>query len=89
MDDCTRDDRPAGWRGELTVTLPIRAWDFIDLGARLSSAGRRTRATVFTLLAEASGLNTIEKRNTAVDQALIAGLEADGWHVTTVRQTRR
>lgn len=64
MDDCMRSDKPAGWRGELTVTLPISAWDFTDLAARLSSAGRRTRATVFTLLAEATGLDTAEKKST-------------------------
>lgn len=89
MDDRTTGDKPAGWRGELTVTLPMNAWDFIDLGARLSSAGRRARATAFTLLAEATGLDTSEKKHLVADQALIAGLEADGWHVTTVQQTRR
>lgn len=88
MDDCTRDDKPAGWRGEMTVAVPMTAWDFIDLGERLSPLGQRIRRTTFLLLVEALGLNTIEKRHTAVDQALIAGLEADGWHVTMVRQTR-
>ena len=88
MDDCTRDDRPAGWRGEITVAVPMTAWDFIDLEERLSPLGQRIRRTTFLLLVEASGLNTTEKRHTAADQALIAGLEADGWHVTMVRQTR-
>ena len=88
MDDCTRDDRPAGWRGEVTVTLPMTAWDFIDLGERLSPLGQRIRRTTFLLLVEAAGLDTSEKKHTAADQALIAGLEADGWHVTMVRQTR-
>ena len=88
MDDCTRGDKPAGWRGEMTVAVPMTAWDFIDLGARLSSTGRYVRATAFTLLVEAAGLDTPEKKRLVADQALIAGLEADGWHVTTVRQTR-
>ena len=88
MDDRTTGDKPAGWRGELTVTLPMNAWDFIDLGERLSSSGQHVRRVTFLLLKEAVGLNTTEKQHMAADQALIAGLEADGWQVTTVRQTR-
>ena len=89
MDDCTRDDRPAGWRGEVTVTLPMPAWDFLDLGERLSPSGKHVRQVTFLLLKEAEGLDTTEKQHKVADQALIAGLEADGWQVTTVRQTRR
>ena len=89
MDDCTRDDKPAGWRGQLTVAVPMTAWDFIDLEERLSPLGQRIRRTTFLLLKEAVGLGTTEKQHLAADQALIAGLEADGWQVTTVRQTRR
>ena len=88
MDDCTRDDKLAGWRGEMTVAVPMTAWDFIDLEERLSPLGQRIRRTTFLLLVEAAGLDTSEKKHTAADQALIAGLEADGWHVTMVRQTR-
>ena len=88
MDDCTRGYKPTGGRGELTVTLPMTAWDFINLGERLSPLGQRIRRTTFLLLVEAAGLDTSEKKHTAADQALIAGLEADGWQVTTVRQTR-
>ena len=88
MDDCTRDDKLAGWRGEMTVAVPMTAWDFINLGERLSPLGQRIRRTTFLLLVEAAGLDTSEKKHTAADQALIAGLEADGWHVTMVRQTR-
>ena len=88
MDDCTRGDKPACWRGQLTVTVPMTTWDFINLGERLSPLGQRIRRTTFLLLVEAAGLDTSEKKHTAADQALIAGLEADGWHVTMVRQTR-
>lgn len=89
MDDCTQGDKPAGWRGEMTVAVPMTAWDFLDLGERLSPAGQHIRQVTFLLLKEAKGLDTAEKQYMAADQALIAGLEADGWQVTTVRQTRR
>ena len=88
MDDCTRDDKPAGWRGELTVTLPMVTWDFLDLGERLSPSGKHVRQVTFLLLKEAVGLDTTEKQHLVADRALMAGLEADGWQVTTVRQTR-
>ena len=88
MDNCTRGDKPACWRGQLTVTVPMTIWDFFDLGKRLSSSGQHVRRVTFLLLKEAVGLNTTEKQHMAADQALIAGLEADGWQVTTVRQTR-
>ena len=89
MDDCTRDDKPAGWRGQLTVTVPITAFDFLDLGHRLSPTGQRVRGIVTRLLKEAAGFQTALQQQTAADRALIAGLEADGWHITTIRQTRR
>lgn len=79
MDDCTRDDRPAGWRGEVTVALPMKVWDFLDLGRRLSHAGQQARGTTFRLLKAVENLG----EGDAADQALIAGLEADGWQVTT------
>ena len=85
MDDRTTDDKPAGWRGEVTVALPMKAWDFLDLGQRLSHAGQQARGTTFRLLKAVENLG----EDDAADQALIAGLEADGWQVTTVRQTRR
>ena len=64
MDDCTRDDKPAGWRGEMTVAVPMTAWDFIDLEERLSPLGQRIRRTTFLLLVEAAGLDTSEKKHT-------------------------
>ena len=85
MDNCTRGDKPAGWRGEVTVALPMKAWDFLDLGQRLSRAGQQARGITFRLLRMSENLNALE----AADQALIAGLEADGWQVTTVQRTRR
>ena len=85
MDDRTTDDKPAGWRGEVTVTLPMKAWDFLDLGQRLSRAGQQARGTTFRLLKAVENLG----EDDAADQALIAGLEADGWQVTTVQRTRR
>lgn len=86
MDDCMRSDKPAGWRGPLTVAVPITAVDFFDLGHRLSPTGQRVRGLTFLLLKKAIDLKTSAR--SAVDEALIAGLEADGWPVTTVRQTR-
>lgn len=88
MDDCTRDDKPAGWRGEMTVAVPMTAWDFLNLGERLSPSGKHVRQVTFLLLKEAVGLDTAEKQHLVTDRALIAGLEADGWQVTAVRQTR-
>ena len=88
MDDCTRGYKPTGWRSELTVTLPMAAWAFRDLGERLSPVGRCVRQVTFLLLKEAIGLDTTEKQHLVTDRALIAGLEADGWQITTVRQTR-
>ena len=79
MDDRTTDDKPAGWRGEMTVALPMKVWDFLDLGQRLSYAGQQARETTFRLLRMSENLDALE----AADQALIAGLEADGWQVTT------
>ena len=40
MDNCTRGDKPACWRWQLTVTVPMATWDFFDLGERLSSSGQ-------------------------------------------------
>lgn len=88
MDDCMRSDKPAGWRGQLTVAVPITAFDFFDLEHRLSPTGQRVRGIVTRLLKEAAGFQTALQQHTVADQALIAGLEADGWHVTMVRQTR-
>lgn len=88
MDDCMRSDKPAGWRGEVTVAVPMTAWDFFNLCERLSPSGNHVRHVTFLLLKEAVGLGTTEKRHVVADQALIAGLEADGWQVTMVRQTR-
>ena len=85
MDDRTTDDKPAGWRGEVTVALPMKAWDFLDLGQRLSRAGQQARGITFRLLKAVENLG----EDDAADQALIAGLEADGWQVTTVQRTRR
>ena len=85
MDDRTTGDKPAGWRGEMTVAVPMTAWDFFDRGQRLSHAGQQARETTFRLLRMSENLDALE----AADQALIAGLEADGWHVTTVQRTRR
>lgn len=89
MDDYTRGDKLAGWRGSLTVAVPITTFDFLDLGHRLSPTGQRVRGIATRLLKEAVGFQTALQQHMVADRALIAALEADGWQVTTVRQTRR
>ncbi len=85
MDDRTAiGDWPAGWRGLLTVSLPIPVWDYIDLLTRLSYEALQLQMTTSTLLRQAD----LARSDECPDRALLIALEADGWAVTVVRQRR-
>lgn len=85
MDDRTTiGDRPAGWRGSLTVSLSISVREYIDLLARLSYEARQLQMTTSTLLRQAD----LARSDECHDRALLIALEADGWQVTVVQQRR-
>lgn len=85
MDDRTAiGDRPAGWRGSLTVSLPIPVRDYIDLLARLSYEALQLQLTTRTLLRQAN----LARSDECDDRALVTAMEADGWQVTVVQQRR-
>jgi len=80
----TIGDRPAGWRGQLTLCLPIPVWDYIDLLLRLSYEALQLQMTTSTLLRQAD----LARSDECPDRALLIALEADGWQVTVVQQRR-
>lgn len=77
-------------RGDLTLPVPIPFGDYQDLGGRLTAAGQAVQQTTYRLLKAArqvdDGPSAAEAR---CDQALIAGLQADGWTVMITPNTRR
>jgi len=90
MDDRTAiGDRPAGWRGSLTVSLPIPVWDYTDLLTRLSHDALRLHVTTSRLFQQLQAEHgTSAPADDYHDRALVTALEADGWQVTVVQQRR-
>ena len=87
MDNCTRGDKPAGWRGKLTVRFPISPWEYrqyikglsreaVDVKSRVSECLRLTVSDVDYYSRRGDYLDYIH------DNALVAALEADGYAVT-------
>lgn len=87
MDDCTRDDRPAGWRGPLTVTFPISPWRYQQyvkgLSREAADVKRRVAACLRLTVSDADYDSRCGYYLYYVhDNALVAALEADGYTVT-------
>ena len=87
MDDCTRDDKPAGWRGQLTVTFPIHSWEYrqyVEMLSREAADVKRRVAECLRLTVSDDDWN--DRRGYYLDyvhdNALVAALEADGYTVT-------
>ena len=87
MDDCTRGDKPAGWRGQLTVRFPISPWEYRQYMEGLSreAAGVKRRVSECLRLT-VSDDDWNDRRGDYLDyvhdNALVAALEADGYAVT-------
>ena len=85
----TIGDRPAGWRGQLTLCLPIPVWEYTDLLHRLSHDALRLHVTTSRLFQQLQAEHgTSAPADDYHDRALVTALEADGWAVTVVQQRR-
>ena len=85
----TIGDRPAGWRGSLTVSLPISVWEYTDLLRRLSHDALRLHVTTSRLFQQLQAEHgTSVSADDHQDRALLVAQEADGWAVTVVQQRR-
>ena len=87
MDDCTRGDKPAGWRGEVTVRFPIRPWEYRQYMEGLSREATDVKRRVAECLRlTVSDDDWNDRRGFYLDyvhdNALVAALEADGYTVT-------
>jgi len=87
MDDCTQGDKPAGWRGQLTVRFPISSWEYRQYVEMLS----REAVDVKRRVSECLRLTMSDDdyysrrgyyRDYVHDNALVVALEADGYTVT-------
>ena len=87
MDDRTTDDKPAGWRGQLTVRFPIRPWEYRQYIKGLSREAADVKRRVSECLRlTVSDDDWNDRRGFYMDyvhdNALVAALEADGYAVT-------
>lgn len=87
MDDRTTGDKPAGWRGPLTVRFPISPREYRRYMNRLSREAadvKRRVAECLRLMVSDDDWNDWrgDYLDYVHDNALVAALEADGYTVT-------
>lgn len=87
MDNCTRGDKPAGWRGKLTVRFPISPWEYRQYMEKLSREAVDVKCRVAECLRLTVSDDDWNNRrgfylDYVHDNALVAALEADGYTVT-------
>lgn len=86
MDNCTRGDKPAGWRGKLTVRFPISPWEYRQYMEKLSREAVDVKRRVTECLRLTVSDDDWNGRrgfylDYVHDNALVAALEADGYTV--------
>ena len=87
MDDRTTGDKPAGWRGKLTVRFPISPWEYRQYMEKLSREATDVKRRVAECLRLTVSDDDYDSqrgyyRDYVHDNALVAALEADGYTVT-------